>query len=232
MKQFIILITLTSAVVFLSIFLFGLDVQNEKYIASDDKIIELELSSGFNIETRKEAGGSILFGPVYKMISNSGSDFVDSTKIIYAGSNKEGIYLYFYNEDLLMWEKLSGNGTVIVNRVGDFSLGKDFSITAPSFLTAYDELLLKAPEGTAGFEMATSFSIDNEPRIMVNGSYGVGGCEGSIGRGNSWEQSLAGQDMRVILNDVNTDLHFSFVARWLVSDLGNCINGKDLEFRY
>lgn len=187
----------------------------------------------FLIEPGAKAGGSVLLGSVYSIEpSQIRLESPVAIKLSLTGLNVESsaLAIYRFDDDLNLWgtvlpvtEQTSDFLEVETDRLGKFSLGYAKVLQAPNFLTTFEQLLAMAPDGTVGYKITTGYQLSaDEPIIALSGSTEVGGCGGVVSQGNRQEKSERRQTTRVLVDDVQTDVMFYFLAEWFVSDLTSC----------
>ncbi|MDP2632073.1 MAG: hypothetical protein Q8P30_04915 [Candidatus Uhrbacteria bacterium] len=215
----------------------------ESLVESTDGILTVQglarISQPFNIDLTDPAGGDVLFGTVYD-VDPYGAYLEDAATLAFSLLDLESpnnVAVFRYESDLLMWEQVTREVkrskesiTVEVNTLGRYSLGIQPDIEAPAFLTTYDQLLSMAPAGTVGFEMSTGYMAGDGTIIQIRSSERTGGCSGIVQHGNNEEFSKIQQSARVLLNNVDTEIEFLFVARWFVNDIEGCTPAQNLEF--
>ena len=236
MAVIIIVIVLVISVAFL----FVLEPEQTR-VQSLDQVVTItgltRASQPFTVKAQESAGGAVLTGPLY-LIGPSQIVLENPATIAFDISSRENapeLVIYRYDEALMMWELIESvvqrtDQTIVieVDRFGSFSLGVLPDIEALNFFSTYDELISMAPENAVGYEQAVGFNVGDDPVIKISNTERVGGCGGLLTQGNREEQSLIQNDVRVLLDDVQTLVTFSFVARWFVSDLGGCPEGQSL----
>lgn len=103
-------------------------------------------------------------------------------------------------------------------------------IAAPGLLTAYDELLKKAPMGTRGFFLAVTATLPGNVTVALPDQNRHGGCDGLVGPGGHAEFSSTQQALSVPVDDVDTLVTFTVAATWVVADDGvGCPVGTELK---
>ncbi|MFH1712277.1 MAG: hypothetical protein ABH846_03525 [Patescibacteria group bacterium] len=237
----IITVIIALIIIGLSAFLIFSREPEETMVQSSDGIVEItglaRESQPITIETLDPIEGDRLFGPLYKIepstivLENPVTIFFD----IAAQENQDDLVVYQFDESAKMWEQVEpivsfeDDLIIAANQLGTFAVGKYFTIDAPNFLTLYDELLTMAPEKAVGFELVTGFATADEPLVKISKTEQTGGCGGLLQSGNREEKSLIQHEARVLVDDVETFVEFSFVARWFVNDVEGCSEGEDLE---
>ena len=142
---------------------------------------------------------------------------------------------YRYEDEVMMWERLENLSLdeqtleIEAYQLGLFTLRESVEVRAPDFVSTFDELLLLAPEGTVGVEMAVGYITQDGSVIRLTDKNQIGGCGGVLLRGNTTEISQLTEDARVLVDDVETDVEFLFLARWFINDIEGCQEGITLE---
>lgn len=103
-------------------------------------------------------------------------------------------------------------------------------IVVPGLLTAYDELIKKAPVGTRGFFLAVTATLPGNVAVALPDQNRHGGCDGLVGPGGHTEFSSTQQTLSVPVDDVDTLVTFTVAATWVVADDGvGCPVGTELK---
>lgn len=135
-------------------------------------------------------------------------------------------HVYQWDDAFSMWEEV--DHVLRTGRLGTFWVTTQPEIDAPDFISQYDQLLQMAPAGTVGYEIAVGVLTENGDVFRVAGKGDVGGCGGVIGHGDVTERSELEHDTRVLVDDVETLVHFLFVGQWIVDESG-CAQGESLQ---
>lgn len=103
-------------------------------------------------------------------------------------------------------------------------------IVVPGLLTAYDELIKKAPMGTRGFFLTVTATLPDGVSVSLPDQNRHGGCDGLVGPGGHTEFSSTQQALSVPVDDVDTLVTFTVSATWVVADDGvGCPVGTELK---
>ncbi len=144
--------------------------------------------------------------------------------------------IYRFNTVTLMWEEAlpvssyTDTGmSVSAEDLGIFALGKKETVTAPQFLTVYDDLLTTAPKNAVGYEIHVGYKRADGEILNIRGTGDAGGCGGVTGAGDGEEFSTRERDANVLVNDVTTPVRFVFLTRWLTASNGGCSAEKPLQ---
>lgn len=140
--------------------------------------------------------------------------------------------VYRYRTDMLMWEPLSEEivrtdeiVAVETRELGVFALGRRENVDAPDFISVYDALRGDAPEQALGYTTTVGYARDGEEPIRLLNIGEQGGCNGAVLPGEDEAQSRMERTASVYVNDVQTTVNFSFVARWFVAEGESCPEG-------
>jgi hypothetical protein len=150
------------------------------------------------------------------------------------GLDPELLDVYQYDEFIDMWEKFDTEVfsetevSIATSTLGSFALIQTPEVNAPTFVSQFDELLQMVADGTVGYEIAVGIVMEDGDILRLAGEGQVGGCGGVIGHGNIHERSELEHEARVLVNDVETLVHFLFVGEWIVDESG-CSEGASLE---
>lgn len=234
---------LFSSIVFLLIiggtmFLLLSSVPEYTEVLSSDGIVNISglarESQPFKIEILDTVGSEVLLSSVYRLTPDK-ITLDQPAQIIVSPEDSANLFLYKYDEKLMMWsvveDAIEYDGKIYLetDELGDFALGFDAGVNAPNFLTTYDELLAQAPENAVGFEMTIGIEEESGVMIEIPNTRITGGCGGDMHQGNSDEISILRKSARVLVEDVETLVDFSFVAHWLISSSYGCAEEENLE---
>lgn len=138
------------------------------------------------------------------------------------GVTAERVGVYQYDDATSMWKHVAtstdGDITIAASMLGTFGIGLVRTVDAPVFLTTYDDLKSRAPVNTQGYEISVGYSIDDGETIFLDGAGERGGCGGIVGEGENEERSMTTKQAMTLVDDVQTQVTYSFVARWFVGD--------------
>jgi hypothetical protein len=211
-----------------SMFLMFSDIPERVEVTSEDGKVTLvgfaRESQGFDMEVLPLDSHDVFQMGIYK-ITPSRIQLDQPVDISF--TNSEGLALYRYDDDFLAWrivqESIYSEGHLILqtDRLGDFALGAFIDVSAPSFLTVFDELLEQAPEQTVGYQMLVGYEL-NDVIIEIPQTHIQGGCNGFVHQGNKDEITILRRSARVLVDDVEELVDFVFIAHWLVSDANKC----------
>jgi hypothetical protein len=145
--------------------------------------------------------------------------------------------IYHLDEKRQMWEEMkavtgvaSDSVSIETDELGEFSLGTKEEVTAPEFLSVYDELLSFAPKNAVGYETSVGYRHDGGSIVRLEGQGETGGCGGIMGTGDGEELSTKERTANVLVNDVETPVTFVFRTRFLTASNGTtCTEEKPLS---
>lgn len=215
-------------VVAISIALFAYGNPEDRFVRSDDGRVTVtgQWQSETAVEVQSIGEDRYTIAPTYPY-SN------ESFFIEFLVDDLESIDVFRLNEEYDMWElvpsaAISGALVIEVDRLGTFALVDRPEMNAPAFVAQFDALLGMAPAETVGYELAVGVLEDGGEvwrRLELSQH---GGCGGIVGRGNRYERSELEHEARVLVDDVETLVHFLFVGRWTVDESG-CEKGSELQ---
>lgn len=135
--------------------------------------------------------------------------------------------VYQWNSALGMWVPIASTVAetsdvlaVEVMSLGDFALGTEPIVEVPSLLSAQDAIRTKAPVGTRGFRLSTSYTLPEGVPVAWPEVQVLGGCGGRVGSGDRAEYSSQSQTIHVDVDDVQTPVEFTIVGEWIVAGDG------------
>jgi hypothetical protein len=145
--------------------------------------------------------------------------------VVDAGGVTEGLAVYRFNEDSLMWEVVSpvvaADGTMLAVATtvfGVFALGKKEAVTVPEFVEVYKDILVAKPVGAVGFVTTVGYSKAGVGSTIKLPSVGQqGGCGGAVQPGVSEQKSSVTRDVVLLVDDVQTKLTLTFFTRWFMA---------------
>ena len=147
--------------------------------------------------------------------------------------------VYWFDASLGMWERLydvvADTDDVLAVRVttlGDFALGITPRVLAPTMLTAFDAMRVKAPTGARGYGISVAYTLPNGVPVRLENVGEHGGCGGRIGAGGHSEFLSSSMALSIPVDDVDTRVALMLVGEWIVSADGTgCVAGEELRAR-
>lgn len=172
-------------------------------------------------------------------ISPSASAFIEPLTLTFNVAQAQfdfDIAVYKYNEDILMWEAISGAidasaQEIVINQnvLGTYTIKEYADIDAPDFVNTYGDILLLSPDSTVGYEIALGFIAADGSVIRISENTELGGCGGIVEHGSGVEMSQLERSARVYVGDVEQQVEFLIVARWFVNGEEGCVDNQSLE---
>lgn len=137
--------------------------------------------------------------------------------------DQESIVVYQLVETLDIWrprEAVLQDGILSfeTDSLGWFVLGRRQTVQTPIFASTLDEILDFAPDGVVGYNVLLAFRSEAMHDTLLKTSVFEGGCGGSFQKGASTEFSRIEKPMRVLVNDVETNVTFIFIAEWQIGE--------------
>ncbi len=203
-------------------------------VVSYDNIVEVD---GFARESQ-DVNITVLGNGEY-LIEPSNSTFENLMEVKFDISGNDfdnSVAIYKYNNDLMMWEAVSGaydaysdEIVIMQSEFGRYCVKEYVDIDLPDFVNTFDEVLSMAPENTVGYELAVGFAADDGSIIRISEKTQLGGCDGVVENGNRQELSQLERKMRVFVDSVEQELEFLVIGRWFVNDVSECESGQVLK---
>lgn len=203
-----------------SVFFLGVGEPEDQMIVSDDGRVTVQgqWQSGIDVSIETIADGRYLIAPTY-LYSNG------PLWIHFLVDDPSSVDVFRMNDTLTMWEPTSatmsaGEWILETERLGRFALVDRPFIDPPTFEAQFDKLMTMAPDTAVGYELAVGVLDDVGGVWRLADQTRHGGCEGVVGRGNAYERSQLEHEARVLVDDVETPIHFLFVGLWTVDESG------------
>ncbi len=212
-------------------FLFVAEPEEARTVSEDGVVtVEGEWRVGDPVSVTQTGELRYEIGPEF---THAEDPIVVTFDLIAAGA--QGYQLYRWDGQIDMWrllENVEESDQQVVfttlTRLGSFGLFPPVSIEAPDFVSRYDALLEMAPADTVGYEIVVGVVDEDGYVLELPDKVEIGGCGGIIGHGNVTERSELEHEARVLVDDVETLVHFLFVGQWIVDESG-CVEGEELE---
>ncbi len=233
-RQSILFIVLGAVVAIISIALLVIREPEYTQVVSADGALTVE---GLTREAQ-EVGIEVLGDYIYE-VQPSSSVFTEPLTLTFDVSQAQfdfNIAIYKYNEDVLMWEAISGafdssaqEIVITQNTLGTYTVKEYADIEAPDFVNTYEDILLMSPNATVGYEIALGFIAVDGSVIRISEKTELGGCGGVVEHGSGVEMSQLERSARVYVGDVEQEVEFLVVARWFVNGEDGCVDNARLE---
>jgi hypothetical protein len=190
----------------------------------------------FSVSMGSESVKTPLLSPSYRVEPSAVTLDNPATLTFSLPDESNGYTVYHFNETTRMWEEslpvvsyAEQKISVNADELGVFSLGEKETVTAPQFLSVYDELITMAPANAVGYETHVGYKRADGEIVSLRGVGDAGGCGGVNGQGEGQEFSTREREANVFINDVTTPVTFVFLTRWLTSENGGCSAEKPLQ---
>lgn len=233
-NQSFIFIALGVIVAVISILFFVIGEPEYTQVVSDDSVLVVE---GLTREAQ-DLQIEVLGDYIYK-VEPSIAAFTEPLVLRFDVSQAQfdfDIAVYKYNDDVLMWEAVSGPvgnlaQEIVIEqvRLGSYTIKEYADVDAPDFVNTYGDILSMSPSGTVGYEIALGFIAADGSVIRISEKTELGGCGGIVEHGGRVEMSQLERSARVYVGDVEEAVEFLVVARWFVNDNGGCVDNAGLE---
>lgn len=219
-----------------SVFLVTTDNPENAAVVSDDAKVTVtgvaRAASPFTVTAMVPPVGKIFAGSAYTVAPDGA---MLEAPVVLAFSLAEFPFavgdavVYRYNEDGLMWELVNpiiahtdDALAVEVRELGIFALGVREVVASPNFLSVYEELRDSRPKDAVGYVITAGYARADESIVRLAAVGEQGGCGGAVMPGVREERSVVNRDIVLLVNDVETPVRMTFLARWFIRDGDAC----------